>query len=61
MIKWVYVIGWVITYWYDSSKLYTMGYSYWWSVLAGIVDAFLWPIRWGHDLVVYLLNKRRKK
>jgi hypothetical protein len=35
-----------------------MGYSYWYSLLVGVIGGFLWPIRWGHDLVVYYLNKR---
>ena len=56
----IYMIGWVYTYWHDSSILYRMGYSYWNSLLVGVVGGFLWPIRWGHDLVVYYLNKRKQ-
>lgn len=46
------------TYWLDASYLHSMGYSYPWSVLVGIIDGLIWPVRWGWDLVVWLLNKR---
>lgn len=61
VLLWVYIIGWVLTYWHDSSTLYGMGYSYWWAILAGVIDGFIWPIRWGHDIVIHILNKRKAK
>ena len=57
----IYAVGWVYTYWHDSSILYNMGYSYVYSVLAGVVDGFIWPIRWGYDLIMHLKTKRKAK
>ena len=58
VLSWVYIAVALCTYWYDSSMLYTMGYSYLWSVLAGAIDGLIWPIRWGWDLVIWVLNNR---
>ena len=58
-ILWGYIAIAVGTYWYDSSKLYcSMGYSYLCSVLYGAIDGLIWPVRWGWDIVVWLLNKK---
>lgn len=61
ILLYVYAIGWVLTYWSDSSKLYSMGYSFFWSVICAMIDATIWPVRWGWDVVVYILNKRGTK
>ena len=61
VLSWVYIVGALYTYWYDSSTLYTMGYSYLWSVVSGVIDGLIWPVRWGWDLVVWFLNKTKRK
>ena len=61
MLIWIYAIGWVITYWVDATAIHNMGYSFGWSIVCAIIDATIWPVRWGWDVVIHVLNKRGKK
>ena len=63
MLSWLctlYIMIAVYTYWVDSTALYKAGYSEWSAIVVGLFDGLIWPVRWGWDLIVLLINKNKK-
>lgn len=53
----VYIILGCITAIYDCYVLYNNDVPIEKAMLIGIVDGVIWPIRWAHDIFVWLLKR----
>ena len=46
---------------YDMYVLYNNDVPAITVMLIGFLDGLIWPIRWGHDIIVWLSRKRKQR